>query len=303
MTKKHLVFLILAITVFSGCTPKRTTDDKPIVTVSILPFRYFAEQLGGDQFTINVLVPPGVSHHNYDPAPRQLERLEKSKVLFINGQLGFEKIWVPKMRSNYNNLTIVDLSAGMNLITAEGGEGGHDHEAMTKGQEEDHDHEGVDPHYWLSVPEARQLAASMAIGLIQADPACRQLIEDNLIRLTARIDSLGAAMDQKLSNLSHRSFLIYHPALTYLARDYSLHQHAMELGGKEPTASHFKELVNLAESEKINTIFIQKEYDQENARSLSRETGSKIVVIDPMSPDWFSEMEHLAGSLAEMDRK
>ena len=76
----------------------------------------------------------------------------------------------------------------------------------------------------------------------------------------------------------------------------------MELAGKEPTAAHFKKLVDIAAIEKINTIFVQKEYDQENARTLTREIGATILTIDPMSPDWLGEMKELAEKIGKMDK-
>ena len=301
MMKKFLASLIFPIVILTGCKTGQADDGKPAVTVTIIPLRYFAEQLAGDHFRINVMVPPGVSHHNYDPTPRQLQELEKSKALFMIGHLGFEKGWIPKMRSNYRNLTIIDLSAGINLIADEEGEGVHTNETEQAAGSGGHYHEGIDPHYWMSVKEVRRLAATMAGGLIRADPACRQMVENNLGKLTTRLDSLGAAMLNQFKDLSHTHFLIFHPALAYFARDYNLVQHSMELGGKEPTASHFRKLVDLARTEKINTIFIQKEYDQENAQTLARETGARIVVIDPMSPDWFVEMDELAKKIKGMD--
>jgi len=303
MIKKLLITLFIPLALLSGCKTKPADQGKPVITVTILPLRYFAGQLAGDHFLINVLVPPGVSHHNYDPTPRQLTELEKSTVLFVNGHLGFEQGWIPKLRSNYPNLKIIDLSTGINLITNEGGEGGHLHENGQITEPSGHSDEGVDPHYWMSVTEARKMAATMARGLIEADPACRSLVEKNLVNLTTRLDSLGAAMDARFKGLSHRSFLIFHPALAYFARDYNLRQNSMELGGKEPTASHIKDLVDLANREKINTIFIQKEYDQENAQTLARETGARIVVIDPMSPDWLIEMEQLMEKIVGMDKR
>ena len=143
--------------------------------------------------------------------------------------------------------------------------------------------------------------SNMARGLIRADPACRQMVEGNLTRLDSRLDSLSRSMQQRFAPMAHRSFMIFHPALAYLARDYQMNQYSMELAGKEPTASHFRKLVDLARAERINTIFIQKEYDQENAQTFARETGARIVVIDPMSPDWFTEMESLANKIADMD--
>jgi len=246
MIKNIIVGLLVALFILTGCKSKQNNDTRPVITVTILPLQYFAGQLAGNQFRINVLVPPGASHHNYDPTPRQLQDLEKSKVLFVNGHLGFEQAWIPKMKSNYPKLQIVDLSKGINLISEEGGEGGHEGEDIQTAAAEKHDHEGVDPHYWMSVVEARKLAVTMAAGLISADPSCKQLVEKNLVILDSRLDSLNTVANQKMAGMKHRSFMIFHPALAYFARDHQMMQHSMELAGKEPTASHFRKLVDLA---------------------------------------------------------
>lgn len=300
MFKRLLVFLIPAVFLVTGCHPDSATNTgKPVVTVTILPFRYFVEQLAGDRFNVNVLVPPGANHHAYDPTPRQLQDLEHSKALFVNGYLGFEQTWLPKVRSNLPQLPVVDLSAGIDLITIEGSEGEHKDEADHQG----HSHEGPDPHYWLSARDARILAGNMARGLIAADPQGEQLIQRNLTVLIARLDSLDTTINQALSGIENRSFIIFHPALNYFARDYKLIQHSMELGGKEPTASHFRDLVDLAKNENIGIIFVQKEYDQENARTLAREIGAEIVSIDPMSADWIHEMSSLMGKLTRENKQ
>jgi len=81
--------------------------------------------------------------------------------------------------------------------------------------------------------------------------------------------------------------MIYHPNLAYLARDYGLEEIAVEFEGKEPTPSRMRELIDLAREKHIGTIFVQKEYDKKNAKSIAGETGARMVEIDPLSPDWY----------------
>jgi zinc transport system substrate-binding protein len=81
-------------------------------------------------------------------------------------------------------------------------------------------------------------------------------------------------------------FMIFHPNLAYLARDYGLGEIAVEFEGKEPPPSRLKELIDLAAEENINTIFVQKEYDSRNARTIAAEIGAEIRVIDPLSENW-----------------
>jgi len=302
MLKKSITLVFIAILVLSGCKPNtQKIREKPLITVSILPYQYFVEQLAGDNFDVNVLVPPGANHHAYDPTPRQLQDLEASSALFINGHLGFEQSWLPGIRTNHPHLKIIDLSVNANLITIEDSEGSHDH-GEAEHAEEGHSHEGPDPHYWLSAKEAKGISALMARALIESAPGLESLITANLNKLVATLDSLDREFTEQLAGVTHRSFIIFHPALNYLARDYGFAQYSMEKGGKEPAASHFKNLVDLSKSEKINTIFIQKEYDQENAETLAKEISARIVIIDPMSGDWLNEMKRIVNDLTSMDR-
>lgn len=294
MRNPVLLVGIILVTLVS-CQPRKTVSEKPSVTVSIAPFSFFANALAGDHFKVNILVPPGANHHAYDPAPRQMQELENSRALFVDGHLGFEMTWIPRFRANYPELKIIDLSRDIGLITEDDAEGSHDAGSSV------HHHEGVEPHYWMSPKAAKVLATNMARGLQMADSKCSQLVSSNLDRLLKRIDSLDRVFETRLAGLRQNKFIIFHPALTYLARDYGLKQIAMELGGKDPTASHFKNLVDEAKNNKINTIFVQREYDRENAETLSREIGATIVIIDPMSPDWMAEMGSLLDKLLELD--
>jgi len=85
-----------------------------------------------------------------------------------------------------------------------------------------------------------------------------------------------------------RSFMIYHPNLAYLARDYNLTEIAVEFEGKEPSPSRMKELIDMARAGKIRTIFVQKEYDIRNAKAIAGEIDASVTVIDPLAEDWLS---------------
>jgi ABC-type Zn uptake system ZnuABC Zn-binding protein ZnuA len=78
--------------------------------------------------------------------------------------------------------------------------------------------------------------------------------------------------------------MIYHPALSYFARDYGLHQISIEEGGKEPSPAHLKELIDLCKAEDVRVIFVQPEFDKRNAETIAQQTGTKVVRINPLSP-------------------
>jgi len=67
------------------------------ITVSILPFKYFAEAIADDHFRINVVVPPGASPATYEPTPSVVDGIRRSDAIIFDGYLGFELAWMDKI--------------------------------------------------------------------------------------------------------------------------------------------------------------------------------------------------------------
>ena len=78
------------------------------------------------------------------------------------------------------------------------------------------------------------------------------------------------------SDLKSRSFMIYHPNLGYLARDYDLKRCLSNLRERNLHLQEIKELIDMARKDGIKTIFVQREYDTKNARAIAEEIGAEI---------------------------
>ncbi len=59
-----------------------------------------------------------------------------------------------------------------------------------------------------------------------------------------------------------------------------------------------KELIDLARSENLKTIFVQKEYDSKNAKAIANEIGAEVEVIDPLSEDWLKATMDIISCIA-----
>ena len=83
------------------------SDSAPMpVAVSILPQRYFVEKIGGNFVQVEVMVPPGATPEQYEPKPRQMTALSRSRIYFACG-VPFEKIWLPKMVSANTKIVVI----------------------------------------------------------------------------------------------------------------------------------------------------------------------------------------------------
>lgn len=283
--KKYLSILILLL---AACQSK-PKDGRDLVSVSILPQKYFVDLIAGNLLQVNVLVPPGSSPHNYSVLPSQMKDLSKSKAWLQVGLLTLEDALKDKLADLNKNTTIVNCSEGIIPIAGtEHAEEGHEHAA----------NEAFDPHIWLAPVEVKIIARNTLNALKTGFPQHASSFEANYTRFITHIDSISALIDQKLAPLKNRNILIFHPALAYYARQFGLTQIALELDGKEPSPRHMKEIVDLAHEQNIHVIFIQKEFDPAFARQLSLEIDGKAVIIDPLDYNWEKQLMDITEKIA-----
>ena len=281
---KKLIY-ILTLFILSACGNTTQKSEKPILTVTLEPLRYFTEAIAGDNYEVVSMVPKGSSPESYDPTPQQLVNLSKSQAYFRIGYIGFEQAWMKKLEANCPNMEVYDTSKGIDLIRDKG----HWHG--------DHFHEGgVEPHVWNSTQNALIIADNIYQALCELDSTHQEDYQKRLDVLKQTIQQTDANVRTLLEN-ADSTFLIYHPALSYFARDYGLKQVSIEEGGKEPSPAQLKALIETCRNENVHTIFVQQEFDQRNAQLIANELGVNIVSINPLSYDWVKEMIRIAEAL------
>ena len=274
MKQTSIIITIFSILLLTDCVTKQT--DEKIVTVTIEPQRYFAEQIAGDKFKINCVVPAGQSPETYDPTPQQMIQVGRSVAYLQIGHIGFELAWMDKIRENNPKLTFFDTSEGFNLLK-----------------------ETEEEHIWSSIAGAKAIAWNTLNAFIALDPDNTDYFWQNYNKLSDELDKTDAEIKKLLDPLTDRTFIIYHPALTYFAGEFDLTQLCIEMDGKEPSPAQLKQLVETARTNNARVVFIQQEFDQKNAELIARETGCKLTVINPLAYDWPKEMIHIAKALAD----
>ena len=281
---KKLIY-ILTLFILSACGNTTQKSEKPILTVTLEPLRYFTEAIAGDNYEVVSMVPKGSSPESYDPTPQQLVNLSKSQAYFRIGYIGFEQAWMKKLEANCPNMKVYNTSKGIDLIRDKGlWHGDHFHEG------------GVEPHVWNSTQNALIIADNIYQALCELDSTHQEDYQKRLDVLKQTIRQTDANVRTLLEN-ADSTFLIYHPALSYFARDYGLKQVSIEEGGKEPSPAQLKALIETCRNENVHTIFVQQEFDQRNAQLIANELGVNIVSINPLSYDWVKEMIRIAEAL------
>ncbi len=276
----HLSALLWGVLFLAACATqsKSEQEDKPLLMVTIEPVRFMADQIGGDYFRIESQIPKGANPETYDMTPRQMVHLSESAAYLRIGYIGFENAWMERLMESNPKMKVFDLSEGLDLINGTN---------------------AIEPHIWNSTVNARIIARNILQAMIDLDTEHEAAFQAGYESLLNTVDETEQALEKMLKDQKGKSFLIYHPTLTYFARDWGLHQICIEEDGKEPTIQQLRQITNESRAQGVKTIFIQPEFDHENAKLVAKETGSELSEIFPLSYDWAQELLRIGEILSK----
>ena len=291
-------FALLFICLF-GVGGPALAGDAPTVFVSILPQKFFVQQISGDLINVEVMVPPGASPHTYEPKPSQMSKLSEARAYFTIG-VALEDAWLDRITMINPEMMVVHTEAGIDRLAMSRD---HHHEGELIGTDE-HGHEqdeqaegGLDPHIWLSPLLVKHQAEVIRSSLEALDPDNTAAYKTNYQSFTDRIDELDGQLKKILDGKKGMKFMVFHPSWGYFARSYDLEQVPVEIEGKSPKPAHLKDLIELARREQITVIFAQPQFSRKSAEVIAREIGAQVVLIDPLGENWFENMTVVADKL------
>jgi zinc transport system substrate-binding protein len=276
--------------------------EKIPVFVSIVPQKYFVEQIGKDLVDVQVMVLPGASPATYEPKPKQMADLSRTKIYFAIG-VPFENAWLKEITAANPDMEVIHTDHGIEkLPMAAHHHDDHEdkhHEAMhdhhKKAYDEDHQVDtGLDPHIWLSPALVKIQAKTILSALHQADPANRTTYESNFKSFMGKIDKLDANLKMIFAEKQGFQFLVFHPSWGYFANDYGLKQVPIEVEGKNPKPAQLKELIQHAREKGIRVIFVQPQFSTKSAEVVAREIDGQVAFADPLAADWMTNLQQVA---------
>ena len=118
---------------------------------------------------------------------------------------------------------------------------------------------------------------------------------DNHARLQEELRQLDLRTAEKIARSGIRYFIIYHPALTYYARDYGLRQIAIEADGKEPSAKQLTQLIRQAREDGVRRILYQSQFPASAVEVIARDIDAEYAEVDPLREDVIANIEEITG--------
>ncbi|SHN51131.1 metal ABC transporter solute-binding protein, Zn/Mn family [Desulfovibrio litoralis] len=279
----------------SNLTPQTDkADKKKQVSASILPEKFVLKKLLKNHADIQVLINSGTDPHSFEPKPKQLMELNNSSIYFSIG-LPFEKVWLKRFTELNPQLKEISLNQNIALLPLDEHEENHEHN-------HEHEHEGnIDPHIWTSPNNLKIMAQTATKSLKERYPDLSEELDQNLADFTTELNQL----DQELKNIfaklkpEQKTFIVFHPAFNYFAKDYNLKELVVEQEGREPNPKKLVELSKLAQKEKVKLMIVQKGFPMGTAKTIADHLNIKVIEIDPLSENIDQELIKLAKALVQ----
>jgi zinc transport system substrate-binding protein len=286
MSNSRIIFILGLIIVIGGAFilfPKathhgETETEKISVVTTLFPLYSIAQEIGGPYADVTLLLPPGVSPHNYEPTPSDILTIAKADVFIYTGP--FMEPWAADILAGMDTSHMTILNASTHAAMAH-----HEEEDADEAHEEDdHDHEAGDPHIWLSPHNARAMAEDIGDAIAQALPQHTSEITSARDTYISTLDTVFEAYKTRLATCETRT-LVYggHYAFGYIAEAFDLEYIAAQgySPDAEPSAQDLATLSDIITRENATAIFTGELESSAIADLLARETGAQVLLLNP----------------------
>jgi zinc transport system substrate-binding protein len=269
-----ITVLIIAISVALSTGNNNNLQSKPKVATSIFPIYDIANNIAGDRVEVVNVLPVGVSEHTFEPTVSDLAKLNGVSKAFLIGQ-ELDTNWAENPIKNASeNAEIVYLDRGINLL---------EHKEHSD-EEDTEEHSDYDPHYWLSVENAKIIAARIKNELIKLSPKDESYFEDNYLKYFEQLENLIAENNSKVATLTNKEIITFHDAFNYLAEELGIEVKATveEFPGKTPSAAYIAEVGKIIEEYNIKILFKEPQLSDEIVTALAQDYNATILTLDPL---------------------
>jgi zinc transport system substrate-binding protein len=288
--RKSLRIFVFFLLVYIAHSETSQVEPRMKVITTLLPYKEFAEAVGRERVQVSVLIPPGASPHTYELTPGQLREVSEARVyLKVGSGVEFEEVWLGRIVALKKDIMVCNSSDGVKLREME-----DHHQPEGNG----HSSQRKDPHIWLSPRNAKVIVENIRDCFVRLDPRNIELYDFNLSEYIKRLDDIDREIEHKLLELKNRSFIVFHPAWGYFARDYGLQQTAVHPEGKEPSPRDIIRVIEQARAHGITTIFVSPHIDPRAARFVAKETDAWVGFADPLGEQYIENLREVADLIA-----
>ena len=238
-------------------TPNHEPLLKVVATTSILAD--LAQNVGGDEVKVSVLIPPGADVHSFQSTPKDSISISEAEVIVSNG-LGLDDFLQPILDSALSAETVqITATDGLEPSGFEGG-----------------------PHLWQNPMFVIHYVERIRDGLIQADPNNSQAYKNNAAAYIQQLSDLDMEIEQILGEvpLERRHLVTFHDAFGYFGDRYGWKVSAFVAGdASDVTPRAVTSIIEEIEKEGLSAVFAEPQFRPDVMEQVAEDTGVRTGII------------------------
>ena len=268
-----------------GCSEREVEKENEstgglVIVATLFPQYDFAREIVGEYGTVHLLLEPGMESHSFDPTTADMKEINAADLFLYTGpEL---ETWVAQIEDSFSSqLHIVNLSE--NLMEELEGAAHEEEEREEADHEKEGHHHEVEPHIWTNPVYAMEMVQQICNAVCELDPEHADIYKENTENYLARLENLDKAFEEVVENGVRKE--VVHGgrfALYYFARRYGLTFYAAYDSCEaqmEPSAKTVADLMKKVQEEQITVVFYEELVEPKVARSISEETGAKLLLL------------------------
>lgn len=267
--------VILGILLLSGCRLEK--DNKLVITTSLYPMTYIAEELAGEHATIEQLYPERADIHEYEISSKEMLSVAKSDIVFyVSDEL---ETTLGKSKETNKQAHYVEASNAVNLKEASGDAHDHDHEH--EGEDSNtHEEESYDPHVWQDPQNMKKMAYVLYKELKKEDPKHTKAYKENYEEFSHKMDDLDGQIRTILKD-GGGPVIVNHQSYAYFGAMYNVEFEALHglSTHDEPTTEEIQEYIKEIKKESLTVVFVDQNASRKLMEQIRKETGVSIEVL------------------------
>ncbi len=257
--KKRTLFVAAGLLLsLASCRTNKATSHT--IYTSFYPIYDFTKRIVGDKYKVVNITPAGSEPHDYEPKAKDVDEMKNGAAIFPNG-LGLET-WtgsLPKAISE--KIHVVSTGIETNKINGV-----------------------VDPHIWLSVPNAIQEMGNILKEMKGIDKDNATYFQNNYDKAVKEFERLHTEYKTTISGVKNKYLVVSHAAFGYLCKEYEMTQ--IYVSGltpdDEPTPKAMEDIIRKVGEYNITTVFYEELVSPEISKKIAQEAHVKTETLNPL---------------------
>ena len=261
--KKHLLILLVLVTLLSCNTNKKENGKLNIVTTTSM-ITDLVRNIGGDSININGLMGSGVDPHLYKASEGDVTKLVNADVIFYNGLHLEGKLVEVFEKMGSKTKTPIALGEEIDKATLIGS---------------DYFASNYDPHVWFNIAYFKQFAKKVTAVLSEKDAKNASFYKANETTFLEKLETLQKKVIATIQTLPEdkRILVTAHDAFNYFGKNYGFEVVGLQ-GLSTATEAGVKDVQNLAKfiiDKKVKAVFIESSVPKRTIEALQEAVNSK----------------------------